>query len=176
MNKYDYKNKVAIVTGASSGIGEVYARKLAAKGSHVVLVARSKNKLDVLAKEIHRQYGIQAYALACDLSQADAPRQLEEQIAELGLSVDVLINNAGFATYGRFEEADPQREQEEIMLNTAALVDLTHRFLPEMLKRGPVSGGYRDGVLRCRRRSQDVRRPKTLDPGKGGPGGFSRNR
>jgi uncharacterized protein len=140
LNKYDYKNKVAIVTGASSGIGEVYARKLAAQGSHVVLVARSKNKLDALAKEIHRQYGIQAYALACDLSQADAPRQLEEQIAELGLSVDVLINNAGFATYGRFEEADPQREQEEIMLNTAALVDLTHRFLPEMLRRG-------DGVI-----------------------------
>lgn len=140
MNKYNYRNKVAVVTGASSGIGEVYARKLAAQGCHVVLAARSKNKLDAMVEELKRQYGVQAYALNCDLSQADTPRQLAERVAELGLSVDILINNAGFGTYGRFEEIDPAREQEEIMLNTAALVDLTHRFLPDMLRR-------RDGVI-----------------------------
>lgn len=61
-------------------------------------------------------YGVQAYALACDLSKANAPRQLAEQISELGLSVDILINNAGVGTYGRFEEIAPGREQEEIML------------------------------------------------------------
>ncbi|MGG6310525.1 SDR family NAD(P)-dependent oxidoreductase [Paenibacillus macerans] len=140
MNKYAYRNKLAVVTGASSGIGRAYAKELAARGCHVVLAARSKDKLNALAEEINRQYGVQAYALTCDLSKANAPRQLAEQISELGLLVDILINNAGFGTYGRFEEVDPEREQEEIMLNTAALVDLTHRFLPDMLRRG-------DGII-----------------------------
>ncbi|MNW48066.1 Fatty acyl-CoA reductase [compost metagenome] len=140
MNKYDYSNKLALVTGASSGIGKVYAKQLAARGSHVVLVARSQDKLEAIAGDIKRQYGVQAVVLACDLSQVDAPRQLADQIAELGLTVDILINNAGFGTHGRFEELDPGREQEEIMLNTASLVDLTHRLLPHMLRRG-------DGVV-----------------------------
>lgn len=140
MNKYIYRNKLAVVTGASSGIGKAYAKELAARGCHVVLAARSKDKLDAMAREINRQYGVQAYALACDLSKANAPRQLAEQIFELGLSVDILINNAGVGTYGRFEEIDPKREQEEILLNTAALVDLTHRLLPDMLRR-------KDGVI-----------------------------
>ncbi|MBW4839739.1 MAG: SDR family oxidoreductase [Paenibacillaceae bacterium] len=140
MKKYEYSNKLALITGASSGIGKVYAKQLAARGSHVVLVARSKDKLEALAGDIRRQYGVQAYVLACDLSQADASRQLADPIAELGLSVDILINNAGFGTHGRFEELDPGREQEEIMLNTAALVDLTHRYLPDMLRR-------REGII-----------------------------
>ncbi|MGP0585654.1 SDR family NAD(P)-dependent oxidoreductase [Paenibacillus timonensis] len=140
MNKYEYSNKWALVTGASSGIGKVYAQQLAARGSHVVLVARSQDKLEAIAGDIKRQYGVQAVVLACDLSQADAPRQLADQIAELGLTVDILINNAGFGTHGRFEELDPGREQEEIMLNSASLVDLTHRLLPHMLQRG-------DGVI-----------------------------
>lgn len=140
MNKYIYRNKLAVVTGASSGIGKVYAKELAARGCHVVLAARSKDKLDAMAREINRQYGVEAYALSCDLSKANAPRQLAEQISELGLSVDILINNAGVGTYGRFEEIDPEREQEEILLNTAALVDLTHRLLPDMVER-------KDGVI-----------------------------
>lgn len=140
MNKYTYRNKLAVVTGASSGIGKAYAKELAARGCHVVLAARSKDKLDAMVREINSQYGVQAYASACDLSKANAPRQLVEQISELGLSVDILINNAGVGTYGRFEEIAPEREQEEIMLNTAALVDLTHRLLPNMLKR-------EDGVI-----------------------------
>ncbi|MHA6531663.1 SDR family NAD(P)-dependent oxidoreductase [Paenibacillus sp. BAC0078] len=135
MKKYAYRNKLAVVTGASSGIGKVYAQELAARGCHVVLVARSKDKLDAMTGGITRQYGVQAYALACDLSEAGAPRLLADQISELGLSVDILINNAGFGTYGRFEEIAPEREQEEIMLNTSALVDLAHCFLPNMLKR-----------------------------------------
>lgn len=140
MEKYEYRNKLAVITGASSGIGKVYAQQLASRGCHVVLVARSKDKLEAIAREINRQYGVQAYALSYDLSEADVPRLLAEQISELGLSVDILINNAGFGTYGRFEEINPEREQEEIMLNTAALVDLVHRFLPNMLER-------KDGVI-----------------------------
>jgi uncharacterized protein len=140
MNSYPYQGKLAVVTGASSGIGEAYAIELSTRGCHVVLAARSINKLEALAGEITRKHGVQAYALPIDLSKAGAPRQLAESIAELGLTVDILINNAGFGTYGRFEDIDPEREQEEIMLNTAALVDLTHHFLPGMLER-------RDGIV-----------------------------
>lgn len=140
MKSYHYQGKLAVITGASSGIGEAYAKELAARGCHVVLVARSKEKLDGLAREIKRKHGVQAYALPIDLSKAGAPRQLAELIAELGLTVDILINNAGFGTHGRFEDIDPDREQEEIMLNTAALVDLTHHFLPTMLER-------KDGIV-----------------------------
>jgi len=140
MKSYHYQGKLAVVTGASSGIGEAYAKALAARGCHVVLTARSQDKLEALAGEITRKHGVQAYALPSDLSKAGAPRQLVESMNELGLTVDILINNAGFGTYGRFEDMDPEREQEEIMLNTAALVDLTHHFLPGML-------GRKDGIV-----------------------------
>ncbi|MBB6634230.1 SDR family NAD(P)-dependent oxidoreductase [Cohnella thailandensis] len=140
MNKYIYKNKLALVTGASSGIGKAYAKELASRGCHVVLAARSKDKLDVLARDINRQYGVQAHALACDLSKPNAPRQLAEQLSGLGLSVDILINNAGVGTHGLFEDIEPEREQDEIRLNTASLVDLTHRLLPDMLRR-------KDGIV-----------------------------
>ena len=140
MSRYDYRNKLAVVTGASSGIGKAYAQELAARGCKVVLTARSKDRLDTLALELNRRYGVQVYPLPCDLSLADAPRILAEQIAELGLTVDILVNNAGFGTYGRFEEIDPIREREEITLNNIALVDLAHRLLPGMLQR-------KDGVI-----------------------------
>jgi len=140
MNAYPYQGKLAMVTGASSGIGEAYAKALAARGCHVVLIARSQDKLEALAGEIKRKHGVQAYALPSDLSKTGASRQLAESMRELGLTVDILINNAGFGTYGRFEDIDPEREQEEIMLNTAALVDLTHHFLPGMLER-------KDGIV-----------------------------
>ncbi|MFX3633937.1 MAG: SDR family NAD(P)-dependent oxidoreductase [Candidatus Pristimantibacillus sp.] len=140
MNSYHYQGKLAVVTGASSGIGEAYAKELAARGCHVVLTARSQDKLEALAGEIKRKHGVQTYALPSDLSKTGAPRLLAQSIGELGLKVDILINNAGFGTYGRFEDMDPEREQEEIMLNTAALVDLTHHFLPGML-------GRKDGIV-----------------------------
>ncbi|WP_026297272.1 SDR family NAD(P)-dependent oxidoreductase [Paenibacillus daejeonensis] len=135
MNSYRYQDQTALITGASSGIGEAYARELASRGCHVILTARSKTKLEALASELTRVHGVQAHALPCDLSQAGAPRMLAESISELGLPVNILINNAAFGTYGRFEEIDSGREQEEIMLNTSALVELTHLYLPGMLKR-----------------------------------------
>lgn len=135
MNNDWYKGRLALVTGTSSGIGEVYAEALAARGCHIVLAARSKDKLEALADKLSRRYSVQVYALACDLSKQGAPQELAYQIAEQGLTVDILINNAGFATYGRFEDNDAEREQEEIMLNCAAVVQLTHQFLPNMLAR-----------------------------------------
>jgi short-subunit dehydrogenase len=135
-----YKGKLALITGASSGIGKVYAEELAAKGCHVILTARSKDKLEAQANELIAKYGIQAYALVSDLSKPGAARQLAEQIAALGLSVHILINNAGFGTHGRFEDISSDREQEEIMLNIASLVELTHQFLPDMVQK-------KDGII-----------------------------
>ncbi|MFS0723116.1 SDR family NAD(P)-dependent oxidoreductase [Paenibacillus sp. 1P07SE] len=136
----NYKGKVALVTGASAGIGKVYATELAAKGCHVILVARSKGKLDALASELTAAYGIRAFAIAQDLSKPEAVEALSEQIKHYGLQVNILINNAGFGTYGRFEDIPNEREQEEIALNIASLVAMNHQFLPDMQRRG-------DGVI-----------------------------
>lgn len=126
----------ALVTGASGGIGESFARLLAARGMDLVLVARSEGKLRALATELSTAYGIRAEVLATDLSLPDAPRQLHAACEARGLPVDVLINNAGFASYGPFDAAPFEREHEQVMLNVTALMDLTRLFLPAMLARG----------------------------------------
>lgn len=129
------QDKWTLITGASSGIGEAFAREYAAKGSHLILVARSEDKLIALAEKLQREYRIQAQVIVSDLSQEGSPIKLYEQCLERGLSVDILINNAGFATYGLFEQLSGSRQHEEVMLNVLAVVNLTHLFLPEMLKR-----------------------------------------
>lgn len=135
-----YTGKVALITGASAGIGKVFATELAAKGCHVILVARSKEKLDSLASELTSKYPIRTYSIAQDLSKPGSVEELAEHIRTLGLQVNILINNAGFGTFGRFEEIPPDREQEEIRLNIASLVAMNHQFLPEMQRR-------RDGII-----------------------------
>lgn len=128
----NYKGKVALITGASGGIGMEYAKRLASSGSHVILVARSKKKLERLADELSNTYNIKAYALNLDLSKANAVSILAEQINELNLNVDILINNAGFGTHGRFEDISSEKEKEMVNLNITTLVGLTHKFLPYM--------------------------------------------
>ncbi|MGO4546415.1 SDR family NAD(P)-dependent oxidoreductase [Paenibacillus sp. 2TAB23] len=129
------QGKWTLITGASSGIGEAFARECAAKGSHLILVARSEDKLIALAEKLQREYRIQAEVIVSDLSQEGSPSKLYEQCLERGIGVDILINNAGFATYGIFEQLSGSRQHEEVMLNVSAVVNLTHLFLPEMLKR-----------------------------------------
>lgn len=129
------QNKWTLITGASSGIGEAFAHEFAAKGSHLILVARSEAKLSTLAKKLQKEHGIQTQVIVSDLSQEGSPIKLYQQCVERGLIVDILINNAGFATYGLFEQLSGPRQHEEVMLNVLAVVDLTHLFLPEMLKR-----------------------------------------
>ncbi|OMF38666.1 oxidoreductase [Paenibacillus sp. FSL H8-0548] len=129
------QNKWTLITGASSGIGEAFAYELAAKGSHLILVARSEDKLNTLAEKLQKEYRIQTQVIVSDLSQEGSPNRLYQQCIERGLSVDILINNAGFATYGLFEQLSGPRQHEEVMLNVLAVVDLTHLFLPEMLNR-----------------------------------------
>jgi short-subunit dehydrogenase len=135
-----YKDRTALVTGASSGIGAAYARALAARGAHVVLVARSVDKLEALAAELSRRYGVRADVVPADLSLPGAAHQVFEDVRARGLHVDVLVNNAGFASYGRFETLAHGRQHAAIMLNVAGLVEMTHAFLPAMIARG-------DGVV-----------------------------
>src|SRR5207302_8871967 len=107
-------SSTALVTGASAGIGSAIARELAVRGHGVVLVARRKERLDELAGELGAGHGVRAEAIACDLADADARSRLPDRIAELGLDVEVLINNAGFATGGPFHESEPDRELEPV--------------------------------------------------------------
>src|SRR6267143_217979 len=125
----------ALITGASSGIGEVFARKLAARGRNVLLVARSEDKLITLCNELGRSNSIRAQYVALDLSQPESPARLYEEAEKRGLTVDLLINNAGFGSMGEFSKLDLARELNMIDLNIKSLVDLTHRFLGPMIER-----------------------------------------
>jgi short-subunit dehydrogenase len=125
----------ALITGASSGIGEAFARKLAAQGRNVLLVARSEDKLIALCNELGRLNSIRAQHVAMDLAAPDAPARLFEETEKRGLTVDTLINNAGFGAFGDFEEIDLARQLNMIDLNIKAVVELTYRFLKPMRER-----------------------------------------
>ena len=122
--------ETALVTGASSGIGEHFARQLAARGYDLVLVARRADRLEKLAAELP----VTAHILACDLAR-DAEK-LPDQVQELGVEVDLLVNNAGFGLRGYFRDSDPGRDAEMVRLNCEAVAVLTRAFLPAMVQRG----------------------------------------
>src|SRR5579862_7725341 len=111
--------KTALITGASSGIGAAFARTLATQGTHLVLVARTFDKLRALATTLAKEHHIRAEVLTADLSRPEAGQELFAATKRLGLSIDLLINSAGFATYGPFDSLDAEREQQEILLNVA---------------------------------------------------------
>jgi short-subunit dehydrogenase len=125
-----------LITGASSGIGAAFARKLAARGRNVVLVARSEDKLITLCNEIGRLSGIRAHYFTLDLLKPDAAAELLEETRRRELVIDMLVNNAGFGSMGDFARIDLAREIEMIDLNIKSLVELTHRFLWPMRERG----------------------------------------
>jgi short-subunit dehydrogenase len=101
-----------------------------------VLVARSEEKLRALATDLDTRHGVQVHVIAADLSREGAPQQVADECAQRGLAIDLLINNAGFATYARFGREPFAREHGQVMLNVAAVVDLTYLLLPAMLERG----------------------------------------
>jgi short-subunit dehydrogenase len=124
----------ALVTGASAGIGEAFARALAQRRHDLVLVARRRDRLETLAKELAERHGVAAAVEVADLADdADLARLAEAVAAD---PPDLLVNNAGFGTVGRFAELEPERELEEIRLNVIALERLTRAALPGMLGRG----------------------------------------
>lgn len=124
-----------LITGASSGIGEAFARKLATLGHNLLLVARSEDKLTMLCNALGRINSIRAQYVAMDLSQNSAPARLFAETQQRQLTVDLLINNAGFGSTGDFSGLDLGRELNMIDLNIRALVELTHRFLVPMRER-----------------------------------------
>jgi uncharacterized protein len=127
--------EVTLITGASSGIGEAFARRLARDGRHLVLVARRAERLQALAGELESERGITAHVVPTDLTHPGAVQALADEIARRGLTVDWLVNNAGFGTYGLFHQLPVERELSEIGLNISALVELSGRFLPGMVER-----------------------------------------
>jgi short-subunit dehydrogenase len=124
-----------VITGASSGIGEEFARQLAAKGHGVFLVARREDRLRELAAEVQREYDVRAEFLACDLADPAERQRLREEVANRGLDVGILVNNAGFTTVGDVHE-NPDRQLGMVRVNVEALVDLTTMWLPGMTERG----------------------------------------
>lgn len=128
-------NEWAVVTGASSGLGADFARQLAARGYHVVLVARRIERLEALAAEIRAATGREALALAIDLTEAGAPARLFDAATADGREVSVLVNNAGFGQFGQFLNRDPDRELDLLTLNIATPVVLTRLFGKPMARR-----------------------------------------
>jgi short-subunit dehydrogenase len=126
----------ALVTGASAGIGQAFVRAFARRGDDVVLVARDEARLTGLADELGRAHGVQAEVLAADLVTDAGVAKVEARLCDGARPVDVLVNNAGFGTYGRFAELDVEGEVREIKLNAMALVRLTHAALSAMEPRG----------------------------------------
>ncbi|MEY3846055.1 MAG: NADP-dependent 3-hydroxy acid dehydrogenase YdfG [Actinomycetota bacterium] len=129
----DYKNKTAVVTGASSGLGVEYAKELAARGANLVLVARRKEALDELAAKITKTSGVKVQTIALDLSTPTSAKKLMAELKKLKIEPQILINNAGFGTSGRFTKDNAAKVQDEIQLNVGTLVSLTHAVLPAMI-------------------------------------------
>jgi short-subunit dehydrogenase len=123
-------NRIALITGASAGLGTDFARQLAARGYRLVLAARRKDRLDQLVAELGN-----ARAVEADLSEAGAADRLMGDLAAHGEHVDLLVNNAGFGLTGRFAELDGKRQRQMIDLNCGALVELAHAVLPGMIER-----------------------------------------
>ncbi|WP_235929589.1 SDR family NAD(P)-dependent oxidoreductase [Cellulomonas citrea] len=124
---------LALVTGASAGFGALFARRIAATGADLVLTARREDRLTALADELTAEFGVTAQVLTADLAEPGAPAGLVAELAERGLTVHALVNNAGFGTFGRFEAEDPARIAAEIAVNVTAPTLLTRLLLPDLL-------------------------------------------
>lgn len=123
-----------MVTGASAGFGVEFARRFAARGDDVVLVARRREPMEELAAGLHATHGVTAHVVPLDLTQPGAPARLLAEVTERDLAVRALVNNAGFGTYGPFVGADPDRIADEIALNVTTVTLLSRLFLPMLLR------------------------------------------
>ncbi len=154
----DVKGKTALITGASSGIGYELSKLFAADGANLVLVARSEQRLNEIASDLAQTYGVRAMVLAKDLSDPASPGEIAAALQAQSIDVDVLVNNAGFSTYGPFAEIDWAEELSMLQVNMVSLTHLTKLFLPGMIARrsggilnvgstgsfvpGPLAAGY----------------------------------
>ncbi len=127
--------KVALVTGASTGIGKEFANIHAEQGGDMIIVARSKEKLETLKAELEDKYSVKVMVIAKDLSLPEAPKAIYDEVKSAGLEVDYLLNNAGFGGRGKFHERNWETDLSMINLNIIALTALTRLFLPDFVKR-----------------------------------------
>ena len=126
--------ETVLITGASSGIGLELARCFAKDKSKLILTARNLSALEKLATELREQYQVKVFALPADLSKPETPKKLFNELKDRGISVDVLVNNAGFGLHGNFSQLPLDQQMEILQVNIAGLVHLTGLFLPRMLK------------------------------------------
>ena len=134
-------NETVLITGASSGIGLELARLFAADDSNLVLVARREERLRALADELKSEFGVDVFILPKDLSEENAPREIFDWLQKEGIQIDVVVNNAGFGSRGKFAELGEKAQMDMIRVNVAALTHLTRLFLPGIIERG------RGGIL-----------------------------
>jgi uncharacterized protein len=130
------QGRTALVTGASSGIGKAFAELLAAKGYALVLTARRKDRLDVLASELTQKHGVQTHTIAADLARQESPAQIASELAARGLTIDLLVNNAGYGVPGSYVKVPWIDHDRFMQVMVTAVLDLTYRLLPGMLDRG----------------------------------------
>jgi uncharacterized protein len=130
-----WRGKWALVTGASAGIGKALAEELAAAGTNLVLTARRRERLEELARRLSTTRGIRAEVCVADLADPAGPETIFAFTRDKNIFIDLLINNAGFGAYGEFAASDRSRQLEMVRVNCAAVVNLTHLFLPAMIER-----------------------------------------
>ncbi|MCU4503223.1 SDR family oxidoreductase [Acinetobacter sp. WU_MDCI_Abxe161] len=128
-----FKNSTALITGASSGIGKAYAQEFASLGIHLILTARSEQKLNDLADELRKKYKVNVEVIVLDLAQPNSAQSLFDEVQARKLSVEILINNAGFGKWTKFLDQSISIYQEMITLNISSVTSLCYLFLPHML-------------------------------------------
>lgn len=128
--------KAALITGASDGIGLELAKIHASKGDDLVLVARTLSKLNELKRQLESEFGIQVHTMQKDLSVPNAAREVYDEVAKKNISIQYLINNAGFGDFGFFHESDWEKQAQMINLNIMALTQFTKLYLEDMIRQG----------------------------------------
>src|SRR5208283_580276 len=131
----EWQGKWALVTGASAGIGIALATQLAEGGTHLVLTARRRDRLEELSRKLKAAHRIQTEVFDADLAQPETPEKIFAFTKQKGIPIDLLINNAGFGQYGEFAQLDTQRLVDMVQVNCTAVVHLTRLFLPDMIAR-----------------------------------------
>ncbi|WP_347839498.1 SDR family oxidoreductase [uncultured Draconibacterium sp.] len=126
---------VALISGASTGIGKELSHIHAQTGGDLVIVARRKDKLEELKSELEKQYGVKVWVIAKDLGKPEAPQAIYDELKKAGIEIDILINNAGFGGVGKFHELDYDRQVAMINLNVTSLTAMTRLFLPDFIQR-----------------------------------------
>lgn len=136
----EWRDKWALVTGASAGIGKALAEELASGGTHLLLTARRSDRLQELAKQLRSKHKVNTEIFEADLAKPSAPEEIFQFTKEKGIAIELLINNAGFGQYGELPSVEPRRLLDMVQVNCSAVLHLTRLFLPEMVarKRGDV--------------------------------------